>query len=215
MPERPAILADSPLFLVTGPSAAGKSTVGRLLAKRFPRGVHLEADVFRRCIVSGRAEMTPDPSAEALDQLLLRYRLAAAAADLYAANGFTVVVEDVIGGEMLATAIALIRARPMYTVVLLPSLEVVAAREAARSTDGYEHWTLGALYKSFASHTPRIGLWLDTSEHTPEQTVEAILARTMTGDARSPILHRDLQSKNAPLAAPLITSASSLRLDGR
>ena len=32
------------------------------------------------------------------------------------------------------------------------------------------------------------------------------------GDARSPILHRDLQSKSAPLAASLIASASSSRL---
>ncbi|MBA3718523.1 MAG: hypothetical protein H0W87_09905 [Actinobacteria bacterium] len=50
------------LFLLTGPSAAGKSTVGRLLARRFERGVHLEGDVFRRSIVSGREEPLPDLS---------------------------------------------------------------------------------------------------------------------------------------------------------
>lgn len=63
------------IYLITGPMAVGKSTVARLLASRFERGVHLEGDVFRRSIVSGRAEMTPDPSPEALDQLRLRYRL--------------------------------------------------------------------------------------------------------------------------------------------
>jgi hypothetical protein len=40
--------------------AAGKSTVGRLLASRFERGVHLEGDVFRRSIIGGREEMTRD-----------------------------------------------------------------------------------------------------------------------------------------------------------
>ena len=78
---RPAV------FLITGPMAAGKTTVARLLAQRFERGVHLEGDVFRRSIVSGRVEMTPDPTTEALAQLRLRYRLAATVADAYAAAG--------------------------------------------------------------------------------------------------------------------------------
>lgn len=49
--------------------------VARLLAQRFGKGVHLEGDVFRRSIVSGRHEMTPTPSPEALRQLELRYRV--------------------------------------------------------------------------------------------------------------------------------------------
>src|SRR3954453_16850145 len=81
------------VYLVTGPMAAGKSTVARLLASRFERGVHLEGDVFRRSIVNGREEMTPDPSPEALAQLRLRYQIAAAAADSYFEAGFSVVVE--------------------------------------------------------------------------------------------------------------------------
>jgi predicted kinase len=85
--------------VVTGPPASGKTTVGRLLAGHFSRGVHLEADVFRRNIVSGRAEMTPDASPEALEQLLLRYRLGAVCADAYFEAGFTVVLEDVIGAS--------------------------------------------------------------------------------------------------------------------
>ena len=31
------------VYLISGPMAAGKSTVARLLASRFSRGVHLEA----------------------------------------------------------------------------------------------------------------------------------------------------------------------------
>ena len=166
------------MFVLTGPSGAGKSTVARLLAERFQRGVHLEGDVFRRSIVSGRHEMKPEASSDAVEQLMLRYRLTATTADAYFDAGFGVVVEDVIAGPMLPECLELIRSRPLHVVVLLPRREIVAAREAARPTDGYEHWSLDALYDLFARDTPRLGLWLDTSDQTPEETVGAILEGT-------------------------------------
>jgi chloramphenicol 3-O-phosphotransferase len=169
---------DRAVFVLTGPSGAGKSTVARLLAERFPRGVHLEGDVFRRSIVSGRREMTPDAADEAVDQLRLRYRLATDATDAYFDAGFAVVLEDVIAGPMLPECLAFIRSRPLHVVVLMPRREIVAGREAARPTDGYDHWPLDALYDLFAADTPRLGLWLDTSEQTPEETVRAILEST-------------------------------------
>ena len=91
----------SAIYLITGPMAAGKSTVARLLAGRFERGVHVEGDFFRRSIVSGRVEMTPDASPGAVEQLRLRYRLAAATADACFEAGFTVALEDVMAGDFL------------------------------------------------------------------------------------------------------------------
>ena len=166
------------VFLITGPSASGKSTLGRLLADRFERGVCLEGDVFRRSIVRGRAEMTPDPSPEALRQLRLRYRIAAAAADAYAAEGFSVVVEDVVAGPLLEECIALVRTRPLHVVVLMPSLAAIAARESGREEIGYADFSIEQLHEGFVGGTTRIGLWLDTSEQTPRETVEEILARS-------------------------------------
>ena len=173
-----ATRSDSAIYLITGPMAAGKSTVARLLAERFDRGVYLEGDFFRRSIVAGREEMTPNASPEALAQLRLRYRIAAAAADAYCAGGFTVALEDVIAGPLLAEYVDLMRTRPLHVVVLFPSLAAVAAREAARREKGYAHWTIEGLYEGFVSGTPRIGLWLDTSGQTAEETVDEILART-------------------------------------
>src|SRR6185437_7246792 len=40
----PGDLSEPAVYLVTGPMAAGKTTVARLLAGRFARGVHLEGD---------------------------------------------------------------------------------------------------------------------------------------------------------------------------
>jgi predicted kinase len=170
---------DAPVvYLISGPMAAGKTTVARLLAERFGRGVHLEGDVFRRSIVSGRAEMTPEASPEALAQLRLRYRLAAAAADTYFEGGFSVVVEDVVAGPLLGEYRTMIRSRPCHVVVLLPSLEAVAERERQRLDRGYEHWSVEQLYEGFVRGTPRTGLWLDTTDLTPAETVDAILSGT-------------------------------------
>lgn len=159
--------------------AAGKSTVARLLAARADRGVHLEGDFFRRSVVAGREEMTPDPSPKALEQLGLRYRLAAAVADGYVEAGFTVALEDVVLGPFLEDYPGLIRSRPCHVIVLLPSLESVRAREAGREDRGYiGGWTIERHYADFVDATPRIGLWLDTTEQTPAETVDEILART-------------------------------------
>ncbi len=121
------------IILITGIQAAGKSTIAQLLAERLPRSVHVRGDLFRRMVVNGRADMTPDPSQEALRQLRLRHRLAAPASDTYFQDGFTVVLQDVVLGEHLTDMIELIQQRPLLIVVLAPRPEVIQAREAARA----------------------------------------------------------------------------------
>lgn len=166
------------IWILTGASAAGKSTIGQLLAERFERGVHVNGDVFRRMVVSGREEMSMTPSDEAVDQLRLRYKLSADTADVYATAGFTVVVQDVIIGHHLREYIDRIRTRPLHVVVLAPRPNVLAAREAARPKTAYRGIdSPEAMDAALREETPRLGLWLDTSEQTPTETVEEILRR--------------------------------------
>ncbi|MGW0435714.1 AAA family ATPase [Micromonospora sp. NPDC003197] len=176
-PPPPAVV------LITGIMAAGKSTVAQEFASRLPRSVHLRGDVFRRMIVNGRAEMTPETEAEALRQLHLRYTLAANAADTYFAAGFTVVLQDVVLGADLAHLVDAIQSRPLLVVVLTPRPEVVAFREQGRPKTGYGDWTPQQLDAGLRTETPRLGLWLDNSEQTPAQTVDEILARAWTDAA--------------------------------
>ncbi|MEV4179811.1 AAA family ATPase [Streptosporangium canum] len=164
------------MFVITGIQASGKSTVAQLLAERLPRSVHVRGDGFRRMVVNGRADMTPTPSPEALDQLRLRHRLTATVSDGYTRAGFTVVAQDVILGEHLTEMVAMIKTRPLSVVVLAPRPEVVAEREAARGKNAYDAWAIGQLDQILRGQTPRIGLWLDTSDQTPAETVEDILA---------------------------------------
>lgn len=168
---------DPCVILVTGIMASGKSTVAQLLAERFEQSVHLRGDLFRRMIVNNRREMRPDAGQDELDQLRLRYRLAAQAADAYVQAGFTVVVQDVVIGKMLNDFVSFVQSRPFYVVVLCPSPDAVKEREASRTKKGYGDWTVEALDHVLRSETPRIGLWLDTSNQTPEQTADEIIAR--------------------------------------
>lgn len=166
------------VVLITGIPAAGKSTVAQALAEQLPRSVHVRGDLFRRMVVSGRAEMTPGHNEEALRQLRLRYALAASVADGYAGAGFTAVVQDVILGEELPRVVSAIRSRPLHVVVLAPRPGVVAERDAARHKTGYAAWDPAGLDSGFRRDTPRLGLWLDTSAQTPADTVAEILARS-------------------------------------
>ncbi|WP_320781852.1 AAA family ATPase [Streptomyces sp. CRN 30] len=174
------------VILVSGISASGKSTVAQALAERLPRSAHVRGDTFRRMIVSGQAHMTADAPPEAVAQLRLRYRLAATAADAYVDAGFTAVVQDLFLGEYLADMPRLIRSRPLAVVMLAPDPEVVARREAERAKTGYgPDWQPSAMDQVLRDSTPRIGLWLDTSEQTVEETVDEILKRAWTEGAVS------------------------------
>ncbi|MEV2214888.1 hypothetical protein AB0H86_26140 [Streptomyces sp. NPDC050997] len=137
-------------------------------------------DLFRRMVVNGRAEMTADPSEEAVRQLRLRHQLTAQVIDGYFETGFTVVAQDVILGEHLAEMVAQIRSRPLHVIVLTPHPDAIAARDTARAKTAYDAWTIGPLDHVLRQETPRLGLWIDTSEQTPAQTVDEILARAST-----------------------------------
>lgn len=167
------------MYLLTGIQASGKSTVAQALAERLPApAVHVHGDRFRRWIVTGRADMGPDAGPEAHRQLRLRHTLTAQAADGYADAGFSVVVQDVVLGALLPATVAALRTRPLYVVVLAPRPEVAARRQAERDKVTSDAFTAAALDTVLRSETPRIGLWLDTSELDVAATVDAILDRT-------------------------------------
>ncbi|MBA2279948.1 MAG: methyltransferase domain-containing protein [Acidimicrobiia bacterium] len=168
------------VILVTGVQAAGKSTVAALLAARFDRGAHVQGDVFLRMIRTGGVAMGPGGGEAAEAQLRLRHRQSAVVADSFAAAGFTAVAEDNAYGETwLDDWVAAVRARPVYVVVLLPDPEVVEAREAGRDKAAYRPagHTVADLDDALRNDTSRLGLWVDNSAQTPEQTVDEILVR--------------------------------------
>ena len=113
------------IYLITGLMASGKSTVSDLLAKSIEKCVHLRGDVFRKMIISGRENMSATPSAEAVRQLYLRYKLTADAARSYFDNGFSVVIQDNYYGDELNRMINYLHKYPVEVVVLCPDVETI------------------------------------------------------------------------------------------
>ncbi|WP_405152722.1 AAA family ATPase [Paenibacillus sp. FSL K6-0108] len=163
------------IYLITGVMASGKSTVAELLASKLEKAVHLRGDIFRRMIVSGREDMSAEPSEEAVRQLYLRYRLAANASKTYYENGFSVVLQDNYYGGELVYMMEELKDYPVQLVVLCPKVEVVKEREKSRGKVGYSGFMVENLYSDFLRETPQIGFWLDSSEQSPEQSVNDIL----------------------------------------
>lgn len=174
------------VFLVTGAQAAGKSTVGRLLAERFDRGAFIEGDLMWKLVVSGAQDMGgTEPSDEAVRQYLLRLRHGAMLADSLFDNGFTAVHSDIVMGDSMRPYLEMVRNRPRYVVMLYPSVDTVVARERARPKTAYRDLgpTLEDAVRTFygwIDATERVGLWLDSSEQTPDETVDEIMSRVWT-----------------------------------
>lgn len=170
------------IWLVTGVQAAGKSTIAELLARQFDRGVHVRGGQFYRWAVRGWVHAGDPREAEARRLLDLRYRLAALTADEYCDAGFTTVVQDNIFGVDVPQWLGSLRSRPRRLVVLRPGTDVVRERDERRQRlTGKVAYRPGEFTPEGLDfqlgQTPRLGLWLDTSDLTPEATVALILDR--------------------------------------
>jgi len=181
----------APVLLVTGPPAAGKSTVARLVADRFGTAACVETDWFWTTIVRGHV-LPWLPEADAQNRTVLR-TCAAAAAEL-ALGGYTVVMNGIIGPWFLGLVTdELWRVEAdVHYVVLRPALAVTTARAAARAGEervpGHPALTdegpVRFMWERFRDLGPYERHVVDNGAEDPQRTADVVWTRFRDGTDR-------------------------------
>jgi predicted kinase len=172
----PTAMADAgSLLILTGPPGAGKSTVAALVATDAPRPtVHLHTDSFYDWISTG---FVPPHLPAAARQNEVVVAVIAGAAGEYAAGGYDVVLDGVVGPWFLPPfrEVAARHALSLSYVVLRPSLDVTLARATARTGDALTDLAaLTGMYAAFADLGDLERHVLDTTGQTPAETAAAV-----------------------------------------
>ncbi len=175
-----AALPGAPITVITGPAAAGKSTIAGLLCTRLGRAAHIEVDLLRDMVISGYASPIPgasDPIASS-EQMRLAAGNAAGLARNFSLAGFETVIDDVIEtpdalDELLQ---GLSGVAPVYFITLLPDEVTLCQRDEEREPElrmGRRCLDLLAIYHR---NSESRGLRIDNSRMSKSETVSWILA---------------------------------------
>jgi hypothetical protein len=160
----------------------GKTTAAALLAGRFPRAVHLEADNFFRYIRSGYVEpWTPESN----EQNRAVMGIVARAAAGYAAAGYLTLVDgilipgwflepvcDALRDDGHAVALAILRA---------PLASCLARLRSREGAPGVDPESIEQIWRSFADAGELEPHALDLGDESPDEVAD-LLGRRLEGD---------------------------------
>lgn len=172
------------IVIITGPPGAGKSTVARALAEGSPvdRAVHLHTDDFFAYIRKGFVEPWR-PESQAQNATIMEALVATAAR--FAADGYEVLADGIVGPWFLAPWVAGARAAglDLRYVVLLPTEAETLSRGTARTAPGAmtDPAVIGQMWTAFATADIAAANRRDTSGESAIQTLAAIRAGLAAG----------------------------------
>jgi hypothetical protein len=174
-----------PIFIITGPPAAGKSTLAHALMQRFERGLHIPVDDLREWVVSGLAGPL-DWSNETTLQFELAEQSAADLACRYNDAGFAVAIDHCCCPEAVQELTGRFGGRNLVKLALLPSLATNHRRNRERTNKNFEGEVLTAtidhlhaLYRD--SNLGEQGWLVLENEEPLERVIDGLVAQPLPG----------------------------------
>lgn len=174
----------APIFLITGPPGAGKSSVARELLQRFPFGFHIPMDDLREWVVSGVAHPVPTWTDETTRQFTLARRGAIQLAKQYASAGFVVVIDDIVNAQDVDQFFRpALEGYRFHTIILLPPVATSLQRNRERTNKTFDTTILDEPIRNIHSWiqeqkaSPDEWLTIDNSSLTIAETINVILSR--------------------------------------
>jgi hypothetical protein len=164
------------ILVVSGLPGAGKTTTAGLLARQMTAAAHIEADRLQQLVVSGAAvPHMSGISSEAERQLRLRLRNSCLLARSFLEYGFNAIIDDIVAGPRFDHLVEDLDGVAFSFVMLLPDFEHVKERWRSMGSPYVDTWDW--IDDDIRLRTPRVGLWLDTTNLTAEETVDAVIDR--------------------------------------
>lgn len=167
----------SRIIIVSGPPGAGKSTIARRLAQSSPadRAIHLHTDDFYAYIRKGFVEPWKP---ESMAQNVTVMKALAATAAIYAAGGYEVAVDGIVGSWFFDPwrEAAAANGLDLRYVLLMPSEAETVARATGRTAPDAmtDAAVVREMWQSFRTFPSPEGAALDTTGQAPRETAAAI-----------------------------------------
>lgn len=175
----------TPIFLIVGAPASGKSTASRALAARFPKSIAICVDDLRSMVVGGVVHPSNEWSRALVEQLQLARKSVTEMATIYHRAGFAIVIDDFWDPHSrMSEYRELFDWAELRRVVLYPDQQKAHAQNLRRAGPGeFREYLDAGIREVYADLNKTTGelaqtgwIILDTTDDTAEDTAARLQA---------------------------------------